>query len=109
VFEALFAAETKPTDRVGIYGLGGLGSMAVLFARAMGSEVVVFSSRESKRADAMALGATDFCVLPDRVKEGKRFQTRLMFCYLSVAASRTLSRNTSQPSSATRKFTYAAA
>lgn len=60
------AAETKPTDRVGIVGLGGLGHLAVMYSLAMGCEVVVLSRSESKRKDAMTLGATDFRVLgPD--------------------------------------------
>jgi D-arabinose 1-dehydrogenase-like Zn-dependent alcohol dehydrogenase len=32
----------------------------------MGCEVVVFSGSEAKRADAMALGATEFCILPPK-------------------------------------------
>jgi alcohol dehydrogenase (NADP+) len=53
---------TKPGDRVGVVGLGGLGHMAVKLARSMGAEVTVFSSSESKEADARRLGATDFAV-----------------------------------------------
>jgi D-arabinose 1-dehydrogenase-like Zn-dependent alcohol dehydrogenase len=34
-----------------------------MYARAMGCDVVVFSGREEKRADAMALGASEFRVL----------------------------------------------
>jgi alcohol dehydrogenase (NADP+) len=63
VYEALLTANTKPADRVGIIGFGGLGHTAVMYARAMGCEVVVFSSSEDKRADAMALGATEFRIL----------------------------------------------
>lgn len=50
----------KPTDRVGI---GGLGHLAIHFAAKMGCEVVVFSSSESKRQDAMKLGASEYHVL----------------------------------------------
>lgn len=64
MYEALHVANTKPSDRVGIVGLGGLGHLAVMYARAMGCKVVVFSGNESKRADAIALGATEFCVFP---------------------------------------------
>ncbi|NUO48127.1 MAG: NAD(P)-dependent alcohol dehydrogenase [Polyangiaceae bacterium] len=52
----------KPGDRVGVVGLGGLGHMAVKIARSMGAEVTVFSTSESKEADARRLGATDFAV-----------------------------------------------
>lgn len=64
VYEGLQTAGTKSSDRVGIVGLGGLGHIAVMYARAMGCEVVVFSGSESKRADSIALGATEFCVVP---------------------------------------------
>jgi D-arabinose 1-dehydrogenase-like Zn-dependent alcohol dehydrogenase len=37
-----------------------------MYSRAMGCEVVVFSRSEAKRADAMVLGATEFCVLPPK-------------------------------------------
>ena len=50
----------RPTDRVGIVGLGGLGHLAIQFASKMGCEVVVFSSTESKKEEAMKLGATEF-------------------------------------------------
>jgi alcohol dehydrogenase (NADP+) len=40
--------------------MGGLGHLAVMYARAMGCEVVVISSSDSKRDDAFALGASDF-------------------------------------------------
>ncbi|KAK7472185.1 hypothetical protein VKT23_000307 [Stygiomarasmius scandens] len=50
----------KPYDRVGIVSLGGLGHLAVQFAAKMGCEVVVFSSSENKREEALALGASEF-------------------------------------------------
>ncbi len=46
--------------RVGVIGLGGLGHLAVTFARAFGSKVTVFSSRPEKRAEAERLGAHHF-------------------------------------------------
>jgi len=49
-----------PGTRVGIIGLGGLGHMGVKLASALGAHVTVFSHSESKRADAMALGADAF-------------------------------------------------
>lgn len=60
-YEALDAAGMKASDRVGVVGLGGLGHMAVLFARAMGCAVTVFSrsakKSDQKVEDAFALGA----------------------------------------------------
>ena len=50
----------KAGDKVAVVGLGGLGHMAVKIAVAMGAHVTVLSSSESKRDDALALGAQDF-------------------------------------------------
>ena len=47
----------RPTDRVGVVGIGGLGHMAVKFARAWGCEVTAFTSSESKHEEALSLGA----------------------------------------------------
>ena len=55
----------KPGDRVAVVGLGGLGHMAVKLAAAMGCEVTVLSTHESKRKDATALGAHDFAATGD--------------------------------------------
>jgi uncharacterized zinc-type alcohol dehydrogenase-like protein len=51
-----------PGKKVGVMGLGGLGHMGVKFAHAMGAEVTVFSHSESKKADALAMGADHFVV-----------------------------------------------
>ncbi len=50
---------TKPTDRVGIVGIGGLGHLAVKFAAAFGCEVTAFTSSESKFAEAREFGANN--------------------------------------------------
>jgi len=60
VFQALHFYPTAPTDRVGVVGIGGLGHLAIQFAAKMGCEVVVFSSTDDKKAEAMKLGATEF-------------------------------------------------
>jgi|SRR6266404_8080163 len=52
-------------DRVAIAGLGGLGHLAVKFARAMGAEVTVITSSPGKRDDALRLGASDVVVSSD--------------------------------------------
>ncbi len=44
-------------DKVGIIGLGGLGHMAVKFARSFGAHVVVFTTSPQKIADALNMGA----------------------------------------------------
>ncbi len=56
VFNPL-AMHAKPTDRVGIIGIGGLGHMAVKFAAAYGCDVTAFTSSESKFDEAKGFGA----------------------------------------------------
>lgn len=57
--------QTKSTDRVGILGLGGLGHMAIKFARALGRDVTAISSSASKRDAALSHGANKFLVHTD--------------------------------------------
>lgn len=47
----------RPTDRVGVVGIGGLGHMALKFCRAWGCEVTAFTSSDSKAEEARAFGA----------------------------------------------------
>jgi uncharacterized zinc-type alcohol dehydrogenase-like protein len=54
-----------PGKRVGIVGIGGLGHMGIKLARAMGAHVVAFTTSESKRRDAEALGAHEVVVSRD--------------------------------------------
>ena len=55
----------KAGDKLAVVGLGGLGHMAVKFGVAMGAEVTVLSTSESKRKDALALGAHAFAATRD--------------------------------------------
>jgi uncharacterized zinc-type alcohol dehydrogenase-like protein len=54
-----------PGKNVGIVGIGGLGHMGIKLARAMGAHVVAFTTSESKRQDAEALGAHEVVVSRD--------------------------------------------
>lgn len=60
VYNALHVAGVKSTSRVGIVGIGGLGHLAIQFAAKMGCQVVVFSGTDSKREEALKLGASEF-------------------------------------------------
>jgi propanol-preferring alcohol dehydrogenase len=47
----------KPTEPVGIFGIGGLGHLAVQYARIMGGTVVAIDIAQSKLDLAAELGA----------------------------------------------------
>lgn len=57
VFAPLLNFDIKPTHRVGVVGIGGLGHLALKFLRAWGCEVTAFTSSEAKHEEAKALGA----------------------------------------------------
>jgi len=56
---------------VGVIGIGGLGHMAIAIARALGAEVIAFSSSASKRDEALRMGAHEFVSSTD-VREIKK-------------------------------------
>lgn len=60
VYQPLRAAGINPSSRVGVIGIGGLGHLALQFARAFGAEVTAFSTSHGKEDEAMALGAHRF-------------------------------------------------
>lgn len=57
VFNPLIQFDVKPTARVGVIGIGGLGHMALQFLRAWGCEVTAFTSTDAKREEALEMGA----------------------------------------------------
>ena len=58
-YEALAASGTKAGDRVGIVGVGGLGHMSILFARAMGCGVTAITRDLTKMESLFELGADE--------------------------------------------------
>ena len=60
VFNPLVQLDIKPTDRVGVIGIGGLGHMALRFVDAWGCEVTAFSTSPEKEAEAREFGADHF-------------------------------------------------
>ena len=57
----------KPGMHVGVVGLGGLGHVAVKFAKAMGVKVTVISTSPNKKQEALEhLGADSFLVSRDQ-------------------------------------------
>ena len=89
---------------VGVIGIGGLGHLALQFARALGCEVWAFSRREDKEADAHRFGAHHFTVgapergtldlvlntahaVPDLARYLAALRPRGVFCQLGAAAA----------------------
>ena len=54
--------QVGPGKKVGIVGIGGLGHMGIKLARALGAHVVAFTTSESKREEALKLGAHEVVV-----------------------------------------------
>ncbi|MFC5513514.1 NAD(P)-dependent alcohol dehydrogenase [Massilia jejuensis] len=57
VFAPLLQLHVSPTARVAVFGIGGLGHMALMFANAWGCEVTAFTSSPSKVQEALTFGA----------------------------------------------------
>ena len=60
VYNPLRTHGINPSSRVGIVGIGGLGHIAVQFARVFGARVTAFSTSAAKEKEARAMGAEDF-------------------------------------------------
>ena len=65
VYSPLRNLGVRPSSRVGIIGVGGLGHMALQFAKAFGAEVTAFSTSKDKEAEAKTLGAHNFIYTRD--------------------------------------------
>jgi uncharacterized zinc-type alcohol dehydrogenase-like protein len=60
VYNPLRINGINPSSRVGVVGIGGLGHLAIQFARVFGAEVTAFSTSPAKEEEARALGAHHF-------------------------------------------------
>lgn len=71
VFNPLLQFGISPTSRVGVIGIGGLGHLALQFARAWGCHVTAFTSPGPKQEEALKLGAHETLNSrdPDAVKQ----------------------------------------
>ena len=78
-----------PGHKVGVVGIGGLGHMGLKLAHAMGAHVVAFTTSESKREAALALGA-DEVVVSTNPKEMKAHNKSFDFILNTVAAPHSL-------------------
>lgn len=78
-----------PGQKVGVVGLGGLGHMGVKIAKAMGASVVLFTTSENKRADALRLGADAVVISKDPAQMAAQADS-LDFILDTVAAQHNL-------------------
>ena len=65
VFAPLRLYSSTPSLKIGIIGVGGLGHLAIQFAKAFGYEVTALSSSPGKKEEALAMGADQFIVAGD--------------------------------------------
>lgn len=64
-WEPLRHWQVGPGNTVGVVGLGGLGHLAVKFAKALGAQVAVFTTSDTKAQAALDLGADDVVLSRD--------------------------------------------
>ena len=57
VFNPIVQFDVRPTNRVGVIGIGGLGHLAVQFLSKWGCDVTAFTSTDAKADEAHQLGA----------------------------------------------------
>lgn len=70
VYTPLRTYGVSPASRVGVVGIGGLGHLALQFARVFGAEVTAFSTSPAKEEEARTMGAHHFC----NTRESKRMK-----------------------------------
>lgn len=85
VYNPMRTHGVNPSSRVGVVGIGGLGHLAIQFARAFGAEVFAFSSSTGKEEEVRALGAHHF-VNTRETKAMKEVSGRLDFILTTVNA-----------------------
>lgn len=66
VYAPLRRYASEANGRIAIFGIGGLGHLAVQFAHALGYEVTAFSSSPAKKHEALGFGADRFVVVGER-------------------------------------------
>jgi len=87
VFNPIVQYDIKPTDRVGVVGIGGLGHMAIQFLSKWGCHVTALTSSADKAAEAKRFGA--HAILDSRSDEALAAAAK-SFDFLLVTANVTL-------------------
>lgn len=85
VYSPLKHWQAGPGKKVGVLGIGGLGHVAIKIAKAMGAEVIVFTTSPNKVEDAKRLGA-DEAVLSTDSEQMNKYMRQLHFIIDTVSA-----------------------
>ena len=85
---ALKSHGVRPTDRVGILGVGGLGYLTIQFAAKMACEVIFFSGTDGKKDEATKLGAMDLYAMKGVTKPEDHQNIRLVNHFLITTSAR---------------------
>lgn len=75
--------KVKAGDKVAVVGIGGLGHMGVMIAKAMGAEVTAITTKEEKRELALELGA-DKVIVSENEDEMKQFEKYFNFILVTI-------------------------
>jgi D-arabinose 1-dehydrogenase-like Zn-dependent alcohol dehydrogenase len=65
VMSGLRNGDPRPGERVAVLGVGGLGHLAVQFAKAVGLETIAITGQENKKKELLALGADAVVIAGD--------------------------------------------
>jgi uncharacterized zinc-type alcohol dehydrogenase-like protein len=84
VFGPIVEFGVRPTDRVAVVGIGGLGHLALRFLRGWGCEVAAITSNASKRDEILALGAHEVVAVAE---PGALARQRGRFDFILVTAN----------------------
>ena len=82
---APLSRHVNASSRVGVIGIGGLGHLALQYARAMGCEVTAFSTTLEKEAEAREFGADHFVNTRDEAQvKAMRNKLDYILCTVNV-------------------------
>ncbi|KAL4400069.1 alcohol dehydrogenase [Malassezia pachydermatis] len=87
LYSPLYRNNVGPGMRVGIVGIGGLGHFGVMFAKAMGAEVIAISHSARKKEDALKMGATHFVSTKEDPEWFKQFSNKPLDLIINTASS----------------------
>jgi len=87
LFSPLIRNGAGPGKRVGIVGIGGLGHFGVMFAHALGAEVVAISHSPRKKEDALKMGAKEFVSTAENLNWAEEYKSKPFDLIINTASS----------------------